>query len=172
MSNASSVKRNKKGKITYSWKVKGLGWGIVAFEIVTIILWLLAVYGNGAVAVSMVSHAFGAATGGQTEVLNTTSGSTISVPVIGAGFFPVSVSVDATFLNNQNQTVAQVNDKVMVSPGQTSTLVLAAPNGLLSSNSTLSSYHVHADFRISSLDGLVGMGVELTFVPSGGGGSS
>jgi hypothetical protein len=147
-------------KPKYSTKVRALGYAVILLEISTVILWAIAWYGNGMAMASVVESAAGIA-GGQRAVLqNTTSGVSLTIPVKGGGFFPVTVNVVITFINGQNQTVAQSRGGVTVSPGQSQSLTLNFP--ISPSNATLSSYRIRGSFQISSLGNLVGFKVGTT----------
>jgi len=161
-------------KIRYSKKVRALGWGIIIFEILALFLWVAAIYGEGATAASIITSNLISTNGPKSIVQNTSSGEVIALPIKGAGILPVSttISVDASYLNSQNQTVAQVSDSVTVSLGETKNLTLTVPENLVSSTGTLAGYHVYAVFEISTLGGLVGTKLEAAAYPSSGGTSA
>jgi hypothetical protein len=140
-------------------KVRALGYAAIALEILTVILWVTASYGNGMVLASVVTSAAGIGGGQGANLQNTTSGVSLTVPVKGAGFFPVTVRVNVTLLNGENQTVSQAQSDVTVSPGKIQSLTLNVP---ITPGSSLSGYHIHASFQISSLGNLVGFKVGTT----------
>ena len=140
-------------------KVRALGYAAIALEILTVILWVTASYGNGMVLASVVGSAAGVGGGQGANLQNTTSGVSLTIPVKGAGYFPVTVRVNITFLNGENQTVAQAQSDVTVSPGQSRNLTLDVP---ITPGSSLSGYRIHGSFQISSLANLVGFKVGAT----------
>jgi hypothetical protein len=139
-------------------KVRVLGYAAIVLEIVTVIIWVAASYGDGVVLLSVVGAASGV--GGQADHLqNTTSGVSLTIPVKGAGFFPVTVKVSVTFLNGENQTVAQTQGDVTVSPAQIGNLTLDVP---IKPGYSPSGYRVHGIFQISSLGNLLGLETETS----------
>jgi hypothetical protein len=157
-------------KHKYSKKVRILGYVIIAFELLTAVTWFAAWYGNGMVLMSIQRLAFG---GGSQSFgfVNSTGGKSLTVPVTGGGFFPVTVSASLLVLNSQNQTLSQVQSSVTVSPGETKNLTLTVPNSVISSSSPLSNYYLHISLEIMSLYNLVSIGAKIelnTSVFSGG----
>lgn len=139
-------------------KVRVLGYVAIVLEIATVMIWVAASYGNGVVLLSVVGAASGI--GGQAAHLrNTTSGVSLTIPVKGAGFFPVTVKVSVTFLNGGNQAVAQTQSDVTVYPAQIGNLTLDIP---IKPGSSLSDYRVHGSFQISSVGNLLGLGAETS----------
>lgn len=155
-------------KLKYSKKVRALGYGIVALEVLTVFLWLAAWYGNSLVLVSIARSASGIAGGQALNFQNSTSAKALTIPVTGAGLFPVTVNISVTALDSQNKTIAQVQSGVTVSPGETKALTLSMPSSLVSSISSSSSpsgYRIYVGFQTSSLFNLVGAKAEISINP-------
>jgi hypothetical protein len=148
-----------------------VGYGILILEVLTMVTWLIATYGNGMVLMSVensVSNSNG--------FVNGTEGPTLTIPVTGAGIFPVTANAEVMLINNQNQTLADLQGNVVVSPGETKDITITIPaSDVLASGSPLSSYDFRISFKISSLSDLVGMGfgtqVNVGALSGGGAGS-
>ena len=131
-------------KRKYSREVRLIGLCVIVFEVLAAFTWGAAFYSNvGTLATTAISAVSGS--GGQSIALtNTTAGASLSVPVKGTGFFPVTVSATAQFMNSQNQTVAQVQDGVTVSPGDTRNLTMLIPSSIGESRSAIDAYNIRS----------------------------
>ena len=95
-----------------------------------------------------------------------------AVALTVTGFFPVTVSATAQFMNSQNQTVAQVQDGVTVSPGDTRNLTMLIPSSIGESRSAIDAYNIKISIDVSSVYGLVGISAQVVVQPGKMGGNS
>jgi hypothetical protein len=147
-------------RLRYSGKVRLFGYLIIAFELLTIAVWIAAIIGNGAVLFSIAANSFNKSGGEAVGFVNSTAGETLNVPVAGAGIFSTNVSAQLNILNTQNESVYQQQSSVTVSPGETQNIVMVVPISVLQTG-TNGTYYVHISFEVSSLYGLVGTGAKV-----------
>ena len=159
-------------KRKYSREVRLIGVCIIVFEVLTVFTWGAASYSNMGVLVSTAMNATNPSGGQRMTFTNTSAGASLSVPIEGTGFFPVTVTGTANFLNGQNQTVTQVQDSVTVSPGETKNFTLLIPSTIGASRSAIDAYSIRINFDVSSVSGLVGIHGQVVIQPSKIGGSS
>jgi hypothetical protein len=159
-------------KHTYSREVRLIGYCIIVFEVLTVFTWGAAFYGNTSTLLNTATNALNSNSGHSIGLTNTTAGETLSVPIIGAGFFPVTISATAVFMNNQNQTVAQVQDSVTVSPGETKNLTILIPSAIGTSRTAINAYNIKINLDVLSLYGLSGIRGQVVVEPSKMGGNS
>jgi len=154
----------------YSREVKLIGYCIIAFEALAVFTWGGAFYSNvGTLASTAMSMGSGGGSGA--GFTNTTTEAVLTVPIKGAGLFPVSVSATATIMNSQNQTMDRVSGNVTVSPGETRNLIFQIPLSLLNSTS-FKSETIRVSLDVSSIYGMVGMKAQADLSPGEMGGNS
>jgi hypothetical protein len=144
----------------YSGKVRLFGYCIIAFELLTVALWIAALFGNGVVLVSIAANSFNKSSGEAAGFVNSTAGETLNVPVTGAGLFTTTASAQLDILNVRNMSVYQQQSSVTVRPGETQNLTMVVPTSFLNTAAN-STYYIHVSFEISSLYGLVGTGAKV-----------
>ena len=164
-------------KRKYSREVRLVGYCIIVIEVLTLFTWGAAFYGNAATLVTVASSAMNSSSAHRLSAANTTAGVTLTVPITGVGFFPVTVTAIAQFMNSQNQTVSEVKDSVTVSPAEVKNLTMTIPTSIVqpgtSLSSALSGYHIRVDLEVTSVYSLVAMKGEAVIEPSAmGGGTS
>ena len=159
------TKLPKAPKHRYSRKVKGLGYGIILLEIATVVLLFVAVYSNARVVASVASslstisgNGFGLQN--YTDTSNGQIERAFVIPdITNNGYVPVTLSINANFLDSQSQSVGTpLRQSITIAPGQMQPLVLPTT---LSGSSAISGVHLSVD--ISSLSGLVGGGLSVTY---------
>jgi hypothetical protein len=144
-----------KTKHKYSRQVRLVGYCIIVLEVLGVFTWAAAFYGNTATLATTALSALNLSSGHGFSMTNTTAGVVLTAPITGVGFFPVTISATAKFLNAQNQTVSQSQDSVTVSPGETKNLSVTIPSSIVQSTSSLSSYHIKVNLEVMSLYNLV-----------------
>jgi hypothetical protein len=159
-------------KRKYSREVRLIGYCIIVFEVLSVFTWGAAFYSNVGVLASTATSALNPNGGQSVGLVNTTAGASLTVPIKGVGFFPVTVTATAQFLNSQNQTVTQVQDSVTVSPGETKNLTVLIPSSIGESKSAIDAYSIRIRLDASSMYGLVGIGGQVVIQPGKIGGSS
>ena len=154
----------------YSKKVRALGAGIIILEVATVIVFLLAVYSN-AITVSSVFRSL-ATTGngvqsgnGPLFVQNATvdgqrQQAFVLPSITNDGFLPVTLSLNAIFLNSQGQTISTALNKNVTIAAHSSTDFIIPLGQLTSIANGASAVKIH--FEISSVYGLVGGGLTAT----------
>jgi len=164
------------GGTKYSREVRLMGYCILALEALTLFTWGAAFYGNAATLATTALSSINPSSAHKMSLANTTTGVTLTVPIQGVGFFPVTVTASAQFMNGQNQTVSQVKDSVTVSPGEIRNLTITIPVSLVqpgtSLSSALSGYHLGIDLQVTSLYNLVALKGGTVIEPSAMGGGS
>ena len=157
----------KTPKHRYSGKVKALGFGIILLEIATVALLFLAVYSNARV-VGSVASSLSTISGSGFGLENRTSSNgqierAFVIPNISNnGYLPVTMSINANFLDSLGGTVGtQFSDTITLAPGQTRPLELLT--GLSSASDISGINGVHIKVEISSISGLVGGGLSVTY---------
>jgi len=158
-------------KHKYSREVKLIGICVIVFEVLSVFTWGAAFYSNVGTLASTAINTVNPS-GQSVALVNTSAGATLSVPVKGAGFFPVTITATADFLNSRNQTVAQTQDSVTVSPGETTNLTMVVPSSVGRSNSAIKAYNISINIDVSSVYGLVGITAQVVIEPSKIGGNS
>jgi hypothetical protein len=161
-----------KAKREYSRQVRVIGYCIIVFEVLTVFTWGAAFYGNIGTLATTATSALSPSSGNSLGATNTTAGVSLSIPIKGVGFFPVTVTGTAQFTNDQGQMVYQTQDSLTVSPGQTENFTVLIPKSITQSTSSLNSYTIKIDLEVSSLYGLVGMKTDVTVQPGKMGGNS
>ena len=159
-------------KSKYSREVRLIGYCIIVFEALTVFTSGAAFYSNVGVLASSAINTVNQSGGQSIGLTNTTAGASLSLPIKGVGFFPVTVTATALFMNSQNQTVAQVRDSVTVSPGETRNLTVLIPSSIGMSKSAINAYTIRIDLDVSSVYGLVGVSGHVVIQPSEMGGNS
>jgi hypothetical protein len=155
----------KAPKHRYSGKVRALGYGIILLEIATVALLFLAVYSNARVVTSVASSLY-SIKGNGFGLENYTSNGQVEhafvIPnVSNNGYLTVTMSVNWAFFNSLGNTVGNpLSESISIAPGQSQPLVL--PIGLsIRDISGISG--VHISLGISSISGLVGGGLSVTY---------
>jgi hypothetical protein len=144
-------------KRKHSREVRLIGYCIIVMEVLTVFTWAAAFYGNTTTLATTTLSALNPSSGHNLSFTNTTAGVVLAVPITGVGFFPVTVSATAQFLNGQNQTISQVQASVTVSPHETKNLMVTIPSSIVQSSSSISSYHIKVNLEVTSLYNLVGI---------------
>ncbi|HZY94117.1 MAG TPA: hypothetical protein VFE98_04550 [Candidatus Bathyarchaeia archaeon] len=150
-------------KRRYSGKVRALGYGIILLELATVVVLSLAVFSNAAIAASIGSSLY-TVRGNGFALQNVTRNGQVEhaflIPKItNNAYLPVTVSINAAFLNSQGQTIGNpLSESLTIAPGQSQPLVLPTSLG-----STSDINGIHVSFEISSIYGLVGGGMSATF---------
>ena len=158
----------KTPKHRYSGKVRALGAGIILLEIATVALLFLAVYSNARV-VGSVASSLSTISGngfGLENYTNTSNGQIERAFVIpnisNNGYLPVTMSINANLLDSLGGTVGTpLSESVTIAPNQSQPLVL--PTGLSSSSDISGINGIHIKVEISSISGLVGGGLSVTY---------
>lgn len=159
-------------KRKYSREVRLIGLCIIVFEVLTVFTWGAAFYSNVGVVANTAMNVLNSSGGQSVALTNTSSGASLSVPIKGAGFFPVTITATAYFINSENQTVAQVHDRVTVSPGETKNITVQIPSTIGESRSAINAFNIRISLDISSVYGLVGINGKVVIQPSKLGGNS
>jgi hypothetical protein len=140
-----------------------LGYGIIILQVATVALLFLAVYSNVRV-VTSVASSLTTIRGNGFGLENVTTNGQIQrafvIPNISNnGYLPVTLSINAAFLDSQGKTEGkQLSQSVTIDPGQSQPLVL--PTNLGSSTNISG---IHLSVEISSISGLVGGGLSVTY---------
>lgn len=149
----------------YSRKIKVLGYGIILLEAGTVVVFLLAVYSMAITGVSLSQSVYSNYSNGKTFGLQnvTTNGQVqqafVLPGVTNRGFFPVSLSITAVFLNAYHQAYgAPYTDSVTVAAGQSRDFVIPVTSLVAANNAN----GVRVSFEVSSIFGLVGIGGTAT----------
>jgi hypothetical protein len=154
----------KAPKHRYSGKVRALGYGIILLEIATVALLFLAVYSNARVVTSVASSLYSIKGKG---LENHTSNGQVEhafvIPnVSNNGYLTVTMSVNWAFFNSLGNTVGNpLSESITIAPGQSQPLVLPIDLSFRRDISSISG--VHISLGISSISGLVGGGLSVTY---------
>jgi hypothetical protein len=159
-------------KLRYSREVRLIGICVIVFEVLAVFTWAAGFYSNVGVLADTAVNTVGSNGGQSVALTNTSAGASLTVPVKGAGFFPVTITAMADFMNGQNQTVAQAQGSVTVSPGETQNLTILIPSSIGESKSAIKAYNVRINLDVSSVYGLVGISAQVVIQPSKIGGNS
>jgi len=159
--------RLKATKHRYSGKVRALGYGIIILEIVTIVVLLVAVYSNARVVTSVGSslstiggNGFASALQNRTDPNTGKIEHAFVIPdVTNNGYLPVTLSINANFLGSAN--IPALSQSITIDPGQTKPLEILTGVGSSTNISGLSGVHLRVE--ISSIAGLVGGGLTVTY---------
>lgn len=154
----------KTPKHRYSRKVKALGYGIILLEIATVVLLFVAVYSNARVVTSVATelntikgNGFGL---GTSQAANGQIQHAFVIPdVTNNGYLPVTLSINANFLGTAN--IKPLSQSITIDPNQTKSLVVLT--GIGSSSDISGVTGIHLSVEISSISGLVGGGVTVTY---------
>jgi hypothetical protein len=145
-------------KPKHSRKVRVLGYGAIVVMLLAAVLFVMAWESN----ITVLFQTAESITGG-INFVNSTGGPSLTIPVKGGVFLPVTVSANITLMDSQNQTVANRQSTVTVSPGEAKNLTITIPASEVPLNgSSLNDYEVRLSLQLGSLFNLVGARLETT----------
>lgn len=142
----------------HSKKVRALSYSAIAVMLLAAVLSVMAWDSN-----IMVLYQTAESMTVGISFVNSTGELSLTIPVKGGGFLPVTVIADLTLLDSQNQTVANQQSTVTVSPGEAKDLTIALPASALSLNgSSPNDYELRLSLQLGSLFNLAGARLETT----------